>query len=75
MNSGDKCHQCDGRLQVVNTVVIGQTRKRYLGCRRCGWRPRENVVTLPLVYSPARVATSSTDHTRSHFPSSNQSGK
>jgi hypothetical protein len=45
--SGDPC-LCGGRIHVVNTRILGNTRIRYLGCRRCGFRPANNKVQVPL---------------------------
>jgi hypothetical protein len=54
MNSGDTCPACYRLLQVVNTIVIGASRKRYIGCRSCGYRPPNNVQVVPLEHAPRR---------------------
>ncbi len=52
VESGDKCPQCGGTLNVTHTLIIKQTRKRYLGCRKCKFRPEENVKTVSLSSAP-----------------------
>jgi hypothetical protein len=43
MKSGEPCERCGWRLQVVNTrLYFGRLRVRYLGCRKCGYRPPNN---------------------------------
>ncbi|MDE2022397.1 MAG: hypothetical protein KGI71_05815 [Patescibacteria group bacterium] len=65
--SGDACPKCKGVLQVVNTRVIGATRRRYIGCRGCGFRPDQPPQTLPLAEAPRqqpkRWQTARTRHT------------
>ena len=46
--SGDACPKCAGIIITVNTKVHGNRRVRYLGCRRCGYRPARNKVILQL---------------------------
>ena len=41
-------------IQVVNTRVEADVRVRYLGCRRCGFRPRGNKRVVPIEAAPAR---------------------
>ena len=53
------CPRCGGVVQVVNTLVVGESRIRYYGCRQCRYRPPGNKQTVPLLYAPRRVATSS----------------
>ncbi len=53
--SGQPCPNCDGRLQVVNTKIVSDTRVRYLGCRKCGYRPKRNCRCVPLAFAPRRV--------------------
>lgn len=37
------CPTCGrGKLIVVNTLLVGNSRVRYRGCRRCGYRPEGN---------------------------------
>jgi hypothetical protein len=56
------CPQCGGVIQVVNTVIVGESRVRYYGCRQCGFRPEANKQTVPLCYAPRRLATGSKTH-------------
>lgn len=59
------CPRCGGHIQVVNTKIVGENRLRYLGCRKCGYRPPQNKLIIPLEYAPPQVrATSSIDTTR-----------
>jgi len=62
LRSGDPCPECHtGRIQVVNSKVVGESRVQYTGCRRCGFRPVFNKVIIPLQFAPRRVrATGST---------------
>ena len=54
--TGDVCPQCQSaRLQVLNSIVVSESRVRYFGCRRCGFRPEQNVVTVPLTDAPKRI--------------------
>lgn len=41
-------------IQVVNTEADGTARIRYLGCRRCGYRPRDNKRVISLDFAPSR---------------------
>lgn len=56
----ERCPKCNSVVQVVNTRIVGGSRIRYIGCRGCGYRPPHNKRIVPLIYAPARVATSST---------------
>lgn len=47
---------CGGKVVVVQSLVIGDMRIRYYGCRTCGRRPRDNKRIVPLIYAPARKA-------------------
>jgi hypothetical protein len=54
---GDDCPTgCGGRIQVTSTRIVFDTRVRYLGCRTCGYRPDDNVLTVPLADAPRRPA-------------------
>lgn len=53
--SGSECPECGGLVQVVNTVVEGSNRIRYLGCRECGWRPDDNKRVVPIAHAPRRM--------------------
>jgi len=48
------CPKCGALLQVVNSRIIGVTRVRYIGCRKCGFRPPHNRRLVPAIYAPAR---------------------
>jgi hypothetical protein len=50
----DACPRCGSILQVVNSKVVGDTRVRYIGCRRCGFRPENNKTLVPAIYAPYR---------------------
>lgn len=52
MNAGDPCPNCKAFLNVVTTRIIEGTRKRYIGCRACGYAPEDNVRTVPLAQAP-----------------------
>lgn len=55
--SGDECPnpKCTGGvLTVVQTSVEGDSRLRYLGCRKCGQRPDDNKIIVPARYAPPR---------------------
>ena len=41
-------------IQVVNTEADGGARIRYLGCRCCGYRPKENKRIVSLEFAPSR---------------------
>jgi hypothetical protein len=41
---GRPCARCPGRLGIVNTRRQGSTVIRYIGCRRCGFRPDRNKI-------------------------------
>jgi len=56
VQSGDDCTKCDGRLIVVNTFVVGDERIRYLGCRQCGYRPKNNCQRIPLRFAPKKLS-------------------
>lgn len=47
---------CRGKVVVVQTLVCGDQRIRYYGCRLCGRRPRDNKRIVPLIYAPGRAA-------------------
>lgn len=55
---GDPCPReaCDGVIGVLNTRVRADINRRfqYLGCRKCGARPENNLRVIPLQYAPAR---------------------
>ena len=52
-NSGDPCPACKASLlQVINTRVVGEFRRRYIGCRKCGYRPADNVFLVPIEFAP-----------------------
>lgn len=53
------CTRCGAALIVVNTKPGREYRSRYYGCRQCGWRPENNVVRVPLAWSPPRSRKSS----------------
>jgi hypothetical protein len=52
--SGKPCQQlgCDGVLRVETTMVHGDTRRRYLKCKKCGISPANNIQSVPLQYAP-----------------------
>ena len=54
--SGDRCPRCPtGHLIVANSRIRGQYRIRFPACKRCGHRPPNNKIILPLVYAPPRA--------------------
>ena len=48
MRPGDPCDRCGAKLQVLNTMIRHNSRVRYLGCRRCGYRPPGNKIAVAL---------------------------
>lgn len=42
-------------IQILNTAAHGGSRVRYLGCRRCGFRPRDNKRIIAVELSPPRA--------------------
>ena len=52
LKSGEPCPRCDAVLQVVNTKIVLSTRRRYIGCRNCGFRPPQDPFTVPLSEAP-----------------------
>jgi hypothetical protein len=42
------CPKCGGKIIVVNSLRISESRIRYLGCRKCGFRPHDNKRVVPL---------------------------
>lgn len=59
---GDPCPReaCDGVLGVLNTKVRADINRRfqYLGCKKCGCRPENNLRVIPLQYAPPRPGRS-----------------
>ena len=51
------CPTCGKRIVVTHTAPIGESRRRYYGCRSCGYRAGKTII--PLEYAPRRVATGS----------------
>jgi len=52
VHQGDPCPTChDGKIQVVQTKVVSDTRIQYLGCRKCNHRPPLNKVFKPITGS------------------------
>jgi hypothetical protein len=45
------CPKCGGKIIVVNSFTISQSRIRYFGCRGCGYRPDDNKRVVPLTAS------------------------
>lgn len=46
------CPKCGAMIQVVKTLVVGDTRVRHTGCRGCGYRPEANKEFVPIRYAP-----------------------
>ena len=51
---GTTCPQCNGTIQVLNTIAGDEYRIRYIGCRDCGYRPESNTWTVPISHAPRR---------------------
>jgi len=51
---GDRCPECGHYYVTVNTRIIpdAMLRVRYIGCRRCGHRPPDNRIEVPLRDAP-----------------------
>lgn len=53
---GSACprENCSGVLGVLNTRVRADINRRfqYLGCKKCGCRPQNNLRVIPLEYAP-----------------------
>lgn len=49
-----RCPNCGKTFATLNTRVVGDTRIRYVGCRECKVRPKDNKVYVPLQYAPRR---------------------
>ena len=49
--------ECGGRFGVLNSIITRSraSRIRYIGCRKCGYRPPKNKLIVPLIYAPPRV--------------------
>lgn len=52
---GSDCPQCGGVIRVLNSLILGESRVRYLGCGECGWRPEANKQVVPLEHAPRRA--------------------
>jgi 5-methylcytosine-specific restriction endonuclease McrA len=53
IRSGDKCEKCQsGHYGVLNSIVTGDVRIRYLGCTECQYRPKHNIQAVPLKFAP-----------------------
>jgi len=48
------CPNCQRLCVVTHTKVVSDSRVRYYGCRRCRYRPDDNVRTVPLIYAPRK---------------------
>ena len=77
---GQPCPECGAKIQVVNSTPLKEFRRRYYGCRECGFRPENNVEYVPLfpkrgesaVIPPtvfrlfSKVIATGSNHTPSH---------
>jgi hypothetical protein len=57
------CPKCGGRIIVVNSLRISQSRIRYRGCRQCGYRPPDNKRVVPLSLSSNSTSSQPTNST------------
>lgn len=49
----DSCPNCRQPFATVDTKVVGESRVRYMGCRRCG--TKGDKVIIPLRFAPIRL--------------------
>lgn len=52
-NAMTHCPKCRRPFATIDTKVVGKSRIRYMGCRKCGTKGGK--VIIPLEYAPIRL--------------------